>query len=102
MRTLLPRIVLATTLVGFPAGGAAWAQGGKNAPAAEDPAALLEQASAAYEGRDYPAALAAARRSAELAGRLDAADAALRRVRTLGAADPGWVKMVRGSCPASL
>lgn len=154
MRSLLPGMIWMLALVGLPTSGVAWAQGAKDAPVAEDPAALLEQASASYEAGDFPAALVAARRSAELApgkdsvlayqiwlvsaeqvgdlagmsaaldayakipglgkssvaiidkarprlefyqaeqaGRLDAAEAALARVRKVGASDPGWLKM---------
>lgn len=154
MRSLLPWIAWTLAPVGLAASGVAWAQGAKDAPAPEDPAALLEQASAAYEAKDFPAALAAARRSAELApgkdsvlayqiwlisaeqvgdlsgmaaaldayaaipglgrssvaiidkarprlefyqaeqaGRLEAAQAALTRVRKVGAPDAAWLKM---------
>jgi len=154
MRSLLPWIAWTLAPVGLAASGVAWAQGAKDAPAPEDPAALLEQASAAYEAKDFPAALAAARRSAELApgkdsvlayqiwlisaeqvgdlsgmaaaldayaaipglgrssvaiidkarprlefyqaeqaGRLDAAQAALTRVRKVGAPDAAWLEM---------
>ena len=154
MRSLLPWIAWTLAPVGLAASGVAWAQGAKDAPAPEDPAALLEQASAAYEAKEFPAALAAARRSAELApgkdsvlayqiwlisaeqvgdlsgmasaldayaaipglgrssvaiidkarprlefylaeqaGRLEAAQAALTRVRKVGAPDAAWLKM---------
>lgn len=74
MRCLLARTLLALTLVSLPAGGAAWAQsGGEAVPAAEDPAALLDQASAAYDKDDYATALPAARRAAELAPGKDSA-----------------------------
>lgn len=74
MRCLLARTLFALTLVSLPTGGAAWAQsGGEAVPASEDPAALLDQASAAYDKDDYATALPAARRAAELAPGKDSA-----------------------------